>query len=211
MRWLLNFSFREIASFSQKDWHDVQWDALVFAYDADEESVMPRVPPPSKDDLMHIQQWLLNLWSALRSGNLVPIQTKPPARMLKWMDGKLHGIGIPLSIPWSEAFKARTYEISTAGDVVERFRFCPECDRPYCAKKRQAYCSPACSQKHRTREWRKSKPHRFRATRREAYKRKIETTLGRPVKITPHFRRTHNIGKSGPEKLGADACLRSQP
>jgi hypothetical protein len=183
MRWLLDFSFRDSAGFSLSDWHAVQWEALVFAYDADKDSVLPGLPLPTKQELIQIQHWLLDLWSCLNKGDRVPIQTWPPARMLIWQDGKLHDIGDPLSVPWSEAFKARTYEISTAGEVGNRFCFCQECSRPYCARKRQAYCSSACSQKHRTREWRQKNPAEFRAARRAAYKRKVEALLGRPVKI----------------------------
>ena len=185
MRWLLDFSFRNSARFSQTDWHDVQWEALIFAYDADKGShSMSSVPLPTKQELMEIQQWLLDLWPSLKSGNFAPIQTRPPAQMLRWMDGKIHGIVLPLSVPWSEAFKAHTYEISTAGEVAERFRFCLECSRPYCARKRQAYCSSSCSQKHRTRQWRQKNRAQFRAARRAAYKRKVEESLGSPVKIT---------------------------
>lgn len=183
LRWLLDFSFRDCARFSGSDWHAVQWEALVFAYHSDKGHDLPGVPLPSKEELITIQHWLTDLWSRLKKGDVVPIQTWPPARLLTWQDGKLHGFAIPLSVPWSEAFKARTYEISTAGDVAKRFRFCRECGRPYCARKRQAYCSSACSQKYRTREWRQSHPHEFRAARRAAYKRKVEELFGGPVKI----------------------------
>lgn len=183
LRWLLDFSFKDSSRFSASDWQAVQWEALVFAYHSDKGHVLPGVPLPSEEELITIKLWLVDLWSCLKKGDVVPIQTWPPARLLKWLDGKLHDIAIPLSVPWSEAFKARTYEISTSSEVTKRFRFCRECGRPYCARKRQVYCSSACSQKYRTREWRQSHPHEFRAARRAAYKRKVETLVGQPIKI----------------------------
>ncbi len=172
VRWLLDFSFRNSSGFSRTEWCDVQWEALVFAYDAGERSHHPMTPLPTKPELMEIQQWLLRLWSDLGKGDWTIIRPVGPVRMLKQQDGKLHGMVPPLSVPWSEAFKAGVYETLTADEVARRFRFCQECRHPFCARKRQAYCSSSCSQKHRTREWRQKNRVRFRAARRAAYKRK---------------------------------------
>ena len=175
VRWLLNFSFRNSSRLSKAEWCDVQWEALVFAYDAGEANLHPMTPLPTKPDLREIQQWLLRLWSDLGNlgkGDWLTIRPVAPARMLRREDGKLYGMVPPLSVPWSEAFKASVYETLTADEVARRFRFCQECRHPFCARKRQAYCSSSCSQKHRTREWRQKNRVRFRAARRAAYKRK---------------------------------------
>jgi len=54
---------------------------------------------------------------------------------------------------------------------VQRFRFCRNCRKPFIARKRQAYCSPTCSQTFRTRAYRSKDPERARARRRADYER----------------------------------------
>jgi hypothetical protein len=45
------------------------------------------------------------------------------------------------------------------------------------------YCSVACAQTDRTKRWRSQNRELFRKRRRQAYKRRKERELGRPVKI----------------------------
>jgi hypothetical protein len=184
MRWLLDFSSRVCSGLSATEWKDLRWEVLVFAYHSDRaDSVMPRVPLPTKQEILKMQGWLSALFSHLTTGSLVPIRISATTRLLCFKDGKLHGIVPHISLPWSDAFQLRVFEIATAGDVANRFRFCLECSRPYCAHKRQAYCSSSCSQKHRTREWRLKNRERFRSARRAAYKRKLEASLGGRIKV----------------------------
>jgi hypothetical protein len=49
-----------------------------------------------------------------------------------------------------ELFKALAYD--ALRDARFGFRFCPECRRPFAPVRRQAYCSPGCSQAVRTRK-----------------------------------------------------------
>src|SRR5215472_5147443 len=178
VRWLLDFSFSDSSRFFKADWHAVRWEALVFAYDSFEENIMPRGPLPTENEVMAKKEWLLALWSDLEKGKFAIIPAVTPARILKFQDGRLHGIAPTNSLPWSQAFTTRVYEILTADDVVGRFRFCLECRRPFFAQKRQAYCSTSCSQKRRTREWRQNNPGKFRAARRAAYRRQKQAELG---------------------------------
>lgn len=46
---------------------------------------------------------------------------------------------------------------------------CPVCGSWFEPHKRQRYCSPACSQRFRTRQYRTRHQERFRQKRREAY------------------------------------------
>ena len=172
VRWLLDFSFRDSSHFSKTEWRDARLEAFIFAYNAGEGSFMPGDTLPTKDELMEIQQWLLRLWSDLGKGDLTCIPRLGPVGLLQHQDGKLYASQDAAGVPWFMAFRASVYETLAADDVRRRFRFCQECRHPFCARKRQVYCSSSCSQKHRTREWRQKNRVRFRAARRAAYKRK---------------------------------------
>ena len=65
------------------------------------------------------------------------------------------------------------------------FRLCPECQRPFAPVRRQAYCSPGCSQAVRTRKWRTAHPEKNRAIRRRQYQRSKAASSGpsEPVAI----------------------------
>ncbi len=66
---------------------------------------------------------------------------------------------------------------------VERFRFCRNCREPFIARKRQAYCSPTCSQTFRTRTYRAKDPERARARRHADHVRAQKKIHGENVKV----------------------------
>jgi hypothetical protein len=190
LRWLLEFSYSDIQRATEKDRRKARLEALVFAYDAGKNSDMPLAPLPTEQALIEMRQWLQCLWAEVGAGKTFILAPISLPRMFTLRDGFVHRIVPPLSIPWPNAFRARVDEILASDSVRRHLRFCLVCRRPFCASKRQAYCTPSCSQKHRTREWRQKNRERFRAARRAAYKRKVEEKLGRPVKIGARSKRT---------------------
>jgi hypothetical protein len=82
-------------------------------------------------------------------------------------------------------FKAMAYE--TFRDARLKFRLCLDCRNAFVPIRRQAYCSPRCSQAARTRRWRNAHPERNRAIRRAQYQKsmaaKLELSATSAVKI----------------------------
>ncbi len=58
-----------------------------------------------------------------------------------------------------------------------KFRRCRACPRGFVPIRRQAYCSPRCSQAARTKKWRKAHPEKNRAIRRAQYQKSIAAKL----------------------------------
>lgn len=183
IQWLLTFSYQDTSRFTKSDWHKLQWQALVFAYDAEKHSVMPMVQLPAREQLAEMQQWLLTVWSDLEKGKIVSAPLVGTVGNLALQSERILGFISTASVPWSAAFLFRVFNFLMSADAARRFRFCEECRHPFVATKRQAYCSSSCSQKHRTRLWRQQNPQRFRDQRRAAYEKKIRTMLGKRVKI----------------------------
>lgn len=187
VRWLIDFSFRNLSSLSQQKWRDAQWAALAFAKRGGIWSVKI-MQLPTKRDLIALQNWLISLWTNLAKGSVhsVDIEVKDWRGMLTAPHGMLHGQVRTAHLPWLSAFKYEVYESLTTPDVQAHVRFClnTKCQHAFFADhKRQTYCSSSCSQSHRTRLWREKNREKFRATRKAAYKRKMESMLGQPIKI----------------------------
>lgn len=68
-----------------------------------------------------------------------------------------------------------------AKNFPNNIRRCPECGRFFFVNKRQAYCSPHCSQAARTRKWRAEPKNRAKVNqlRREYYRRQVAKKQGR--------------------------------
>jgi hypothetical protein len=80
--------------------------------------------------------------------------------------------------------------------VGARFRVCErdDCCKPFIARKRQAYCSPSCSQAVRTERYRTANPERARQLRRAAYVRKVKAGRGTKVRVGTRRRsQTENL------------------
>lgn len=209
-RWILNFSFKPTESFSHKDWKDLQWEGAAFFYGEEfprrkpqkaKNATVQKVaaalvaqkypwtlgfeidPLPSKGDLAELQNWLRSLWHDLQQDGAVWITTSGwVAQLSVKNDGALVGVSSPQASSWSQRFKYRAYGVLTATDVVNRIRFCKneKCRRPFLSIKRQAFCSPSCSQRHRTSLFRAKNREKFRAQRREYYKKKQRERTGSP-------------------------------
>jgi len=85
-------------------------------------------------------------------------------------------------VDWRGYFMLRVYDVLHA--VERRFRVCSNCRRAFIAHKRQAYCTSACSQSVRTREYRARHRARVNEQRRLAYERAVKKTLGKNVQVS---------------------------
>jgi hypothetical protein len=74
-----------------------------------------------------------------------------------------------------QLLKALVYEAFR--DARFKFRRCRRCQRGFVPIRRQAYCSPRCSQAARTEKWRKAHPEKNRAIRRAQYQKSIAAKL----------------------------------
>jgi len=101
--------------------------------------------------------WRLNASRASRTCRLVRVEDQVIAETREE----------PGSTP--RRFEAEALRVLSS--AVARFRFCRNCREPFIARKRQAYCSPTCSQTFRTRAYRAKDPERARARRRADYER----------------------------------------
>lgn len=183
-QWLLNFSFKGTESLSQKDWKNLQWEGFVFAYPYGFPTMYGRAmrSPPSITDLIEMQRWVGSLWNNLQKGEMSYIESNNWVAELYAENDRIVGFARPVSSSWQESFKLELFQVITAKDLNGRFRFCKSelCLRPFLSIKRQIFCSPACSQYHRTTSYRSKNRERFREKRREYYKKIQRARTGSP-------------------------------
>ncbi len=182
-RWLLGFAACDLTKLSPAEWSDLRWQAIVFAYNPGPGNAMLRAASlPNKTAVQVMQGWVQKLWPDLQKAQPVILPASSRS-MLAYSDGRFVRIFLPHWDPWPIAFAASVGELLTDPEVAPRIRFCLQCHKPFCANKRQTYCSGSCSLTHRTYKWRKQNPERFRAARREAYQRKVKAKLGGAVRV----------------------------
>jgi|GEM_PF-1280989 len=186
-QWLIDFSTENLSTSTAK-LKTLQLEAMAFAYVDDfsctkQGQFLKRWP--SRDELRSLQSWLLMLFEDLKNGKYVMVHASSWAASLCVQDNRLSGMFELWDVPWTQAFKIMTWTVLTHAAVTARFRFCSneKCRAPFLANKRQAYCSPTCSQAHRTQTYRRRNPERFRELRRAAYERKMKAQVGMNVRI----------------------------
>ena len=165
-------------------------EAGIFAYDKGPSHLhLPSSAWPSKAALREMQRWLRDLWPRLREQKVVALQASAPT-VVAYIDSRFIKQIQPNQAPWQKAFPTRVADVLTDPEVSIRFRFCLQCQKPFCANKRQMYCSGSCSLTHRTNKWRQRNPEKFRAARRKAYERKVKAELGGSVRAGTRSRRS---------------------
>ena len=181
-RWLIGFGARALDGLSRRDWQGLGYEAAGFAHfpmwKRERWKHSSLVHFPSERELRKVQRWLHKAWQQLahRQGVI--------RRVKNWMECLTYGPhGLDMGefsrrMKWPDAFESAIFRTLLA--LKDSFRFChyDKCHRPFVAHKRQAYCSPACSQAFRTRRYRTEKREHFRAQRREAYARKQKEKFG---------------------------------
>lgn len=180
--WLFWFWRCDLRKIHGEEFRDLQWEAVVFAYTPGPRNDLPLTSLPSRKDLLQMQEWVVTLWTRIKGKRFVPL---PPMTIsyLTAHEGKLVRVTPPVSVSWMAAFQARVGEILTSDEVARRVRFCSECDEPFLAEKRQSYCKAACSQKTRTRLYRKKHRDQLNAKRRAFYKKQQVDRRGGPIRI----------------------------
>ncbi len=119
------------------------------------------------DRLLNGQQWVL---PSLRLHRIL-VRTDP--------NGKIQG-GHAGGNFRDQFLMATADLLEKVGDRIKR---CPECGRLFGAVRRQAYCSPRCSLRVRTRRYRNKHRDALRAKRRARYAAMIRVTHGPRVKV----------------------------
>ena len=168
-RWLFDFSERDLSELSKLS----KESKLTLLLRAREFAWQPAIP--SEHDLPKAQSWLRRCWKTLAVGG--PLRRKR-LELVWYGDNRLQRLPVDITLRWLDRFKGHVHD--TLESVEDRFKFCHNdtCRRPFLANKRQVYCSSACSQAFRTRRYRSENRERFRARRREAYKRQQAQKLG---------------------------------
>ena len=181
-RWLFTLSELALDKLSPRDSLVLRWEALAFVYIPlairHRKYIWPLGGFPSEHDLRNLQDWLRRLWEKFAQGGGVK---RHLAEILMYRDNRLQRLPIRGIAQWPDGFKEQVH--NTLASIGDSFTFChnERCRRPFLANKRQAYCSPSCSQAYRTHRYRTENPERFRTKRREAYARKQRERLGVPA------------------------------
>jgi len=185
VRWLLAFAKRELRGLSSVEWLEIGSEARVFAL----QPGIPgfRLPLPSERLLTRWQRWLRGGLGQLEEGTWW--ETIVGRRQLRIQYAKgmvqeeysyLEGESF-----WDDVTSAfREHVLRALANVRGRLRFCQECRKPFVARKRQAYCTPGCSQKSRTRTYRGRNPEKVRDRRRRAYIRTQQRRHGSKVRVS---------------------------
>lgn|SRR5215475_1615556 len=111
-------------------------------------------------------------------------------------------IGSPLSLGITRSIEDlfRGGTIEAFKQLWPRLRRCKRCGALFVARKRQAYCSPRCSQAVRTKRYRSRDPERVRRLRRSSYERRQRNIHGQKVKVGRRIKTPFKKLKAGPWK-----------
>jgi len=180
VRWLLEFSVLVVERLSSRARTEYQWQATAFGRGHPVSGWRRELNQPiTWEALAEQHRWLRSLLRELSRDESVDIELDhAPAYFLQRTRRGLHGAALTWERPWKDGFRLHTYESLLAEG--QRLRFCerPLCRAAFLARRRQAYCTPRCSQAVRTQAYRTVHAERVRAARRAAYARKQRALLG---------------------------------
>jgi len=163
-RWLLGFAADDLDQLTE-----AAWRALV-AYFGGRTSPWARVGRHLQARVRTEQRWLRSGLATLAGGGewhfpgrtegrRRTLRVEPTGRLVTYREARAVS-------PWV-AFRDHVFAVFSA--VGRQLRSCQRCQRPFIRAKRQAYCSPHCSQAIRTKKYRAANREEFRRQRREAY------------------------------------------
>ncbi len=180
VKWLLDFGTRPPIPAEGAAWREAAREATKFLM-GPVEGLAPS-GPSGPGELQRAQREAHRILQGLGQERMPHVQLRRgPLYLLKYEDGWLDNRLALYAMPWADAFRLAIYDALVA--VKDRFHFCPECNRPFIAQKRQRYCGLACSQRVRTRKYRTEKRDKFRAWRRDYYRRQQRGRYGAKVKV----------------------------
>ena len=183
--WLLNFVQTDLTTLSPEDWRSLQDELVVFSLPpnqfspGDRPSVGALERPPQRREIEGIQRELKRGITRLLKSQPWTIKDVQIRRILLWREGKI------VRAYWGRTFRER-FLVAAANlleEVGESIKVCPECERLFPAVKRQAYCSPRCSQNVRTRKFRARHKETLQERRRARYEESLRAVHGGRVKI----------------------------
>jgi len=137
---------------------------------------------PSQAELVKWQRWLRTGLETLGRAE-VPfwhIRPKGLSYSLQRHGSALVARSVLSNRSTAEWFKDFTYQTLAE---VPNLRFCESCGNPFIRVRRQAYCSPRCSQKVRTAKHRFHHREKINERRRRAYEKKQREKLGPNVRV----------------------------
>lgn len=153
VRWLLDFAARDLDKLNPEDWFALYVEVLFFL------SPIPvmrggateRHPPAFPAEARFLQRWVRRGLVTLAEGGEWRFGTKRTYALRVSEEGILER---PIEGgQLRDQFMIAVFEALM--EARERLRSCVECHRLFIARKRQAYCTPRCSQAARTRKYRR--------------------------------------------------------
>ena len=164
-RWLVGFADRELDGLSTGDWLNLRWEVLAFTIPDGPWGFRIEPPPPAA--VRRWRRWVRSGLAQLAQGDRWQIDLGRRRRALSYTSEVVES---------ARVWHAETFEGELRGVFAEevertlsalgrRFRLCRHCRRPFVARRRQAYCTPRCSQIVRTERYQKA--HQPRRRRRD--------------------------------------------
>lgn len=139
-KWLLAFAQLDLSELTPGEWFDWQCEFAVFCFETPPWTLLP------ERYVRQQQQWLRTGIEQLEKGKEWLIDAKPQY-ILKALPTR-----ISLRRSCSEIWDQKVLDTLVA--ITERCSLCEECHHLFVSNRHQAYCSPRCSQKTRTRRFR---------------------------------------------------------
>ena len=199
-RWLLRFAAADLATMLSGQRLDLRWEILAFVLPPSSQFMY--VPIDRQGEIQvpvdSLHAWLREGIGQLRlpdvPGREQPVwilNTRSSWYLMRDQDGLFaasQGEGEADST--AERFEAEVARVLS--NLSRAFTFCHNCGNPFIKSRRQAYCSPTCSQSFRTRKYRSKDPERARQQRHAAYERLIKRKHGPKVKVRRRFAQESN-------------------
>ena len=166
--WLIRFTALDVSTFRERDWRNLYKDLADFIRRSTGLTDLRKMDYSHREN-QNPQADMKGYFDDLRDGYNKGFQlTSEHHFTIK--GGKLfHEFRHEYSnAPYAQAF------FFTLLNIGDKLRVCQnaKCRKFFVATKRQAYCSPECSQSVRTLAYRKNNPEKFRKKRRDYYRRK---------------------------------------
>ena len=175
--WLLRLVESDLGAFRKGDWLNLDDDLQAFTFA--EYGGYPRPPGLSQEEVISLKEQVRNFVLAIARGKSWDFELPDKHRVGRTSRGRvLHlttgGLRSRVLLNTARLLEAEGH----------RLKKCLECKKLFISAKRQAYCSPSCSQKARTRRYFGShSPQELSEKRHKALKRRIEKKRGRPTRV----------------------------
>lgn len=181
--WLLALARRDLDSLSEKEWENLQWEAVVFRdfpNFPDPDDVFAGLEAQPRQDVIKLRRLIRVMLHRLPK-KYVQAQFHPELTYTaELQDGRLRVTEETTLVMIGQLWHLKLFRLLHR--LQHRFRFCTreDCGQPFVARHlRQQFCSPRCNQTTRMRRYRAKHNvlERLGAKRREVYRRAKEAML----------------------------------